>query len=623
MAILLVSNLQGQNQGVNYQAVARENNGDILSNTAVNLRFLIKSDSPDGTTVYQETNSVSTNSYGLINLVIGEGSTEIGDFGDIEWASSNHYLIVELNGLNIDTTIFSAVPYSKVATQMQLPNLLDVSNTEPLVNQYLGWDGNVWIPTTLSPDDADSDPTNELQSFSLEGSILRLSHSVDSVVLPSSPWNVNGSNLVYNSGNVGIGDKLEIAGSDGDIVFSDDQGSLRFANVDGESAPMIQLFQNGTKNATRMFVGHSPSFPSWGIEYNDTTDAFTWIGDNIPVLHVGISGQQRVGVGTRTPEAKLHVSTNSATGYGQLKLTETQFDYSRITMNNNIHENFWDLAARTDTILANAQFNVYHSNGGNIFSVNARGRVGINDSSPNYTFEVNGKGSTRILNLYNNWPTTTSTTYNYGVRSNLSQAANTGFPRLYCIYGITTDSDAYLSYGLYGYASGASSFNYGVYAYAPTSGGYAGYFNGNVYTTGAYQASDAKLKSNIRSYSDGLEKILAMRPTAYNYNVKEYDRMNLPEGARYGFVSQDIKEILPNLVKKSFHPYEAEEVKLSGEQGVWFEAVNYTGFIPIIVSAIQEQQLIINKKETEIIELSEQVKELENRLLHLEKLIIK
>jgi len=76
-------------------------------------------------------------------------------------------------------------------------------------------------------------------------------------------------------------------------------------------------------------------------------------------------------------------------------------------------------------------------------------------------------------------------------------------------------------------------------------------------------------------------------------------------------------------VKKSFHPYEAEEVKLSGEQGVWFEAVNYTGFIPIIVSAIQEQQLIINKKETEIIELSEQVKELENRLLHLEKLIIK
>jgi len=172
MAILLVINLQGQNQGVNYQAVARENNGDILSNTAVNLRFIIKSDSPDGTTVYQETNSVSTNSYGLISLVIGEGSTETGDFGDIEWATSNHYLIVELNGLIIDTAIFNAVPYSKVATQMQLPNLLDVSITEPLVNQYLGWDGNLWIPTTLNPDDADADPTNELQSFLLDGSIL-------------------------------------------------------------------------------------------------------------------------------------------------------------------------------------------------------------------------------------------------------------------------------------------------------------------------------------------------------------------------------------------------------------------------------------------------------------------
>ena len=365
-----------------------------------------------------------------------------------------------------------------------------------------------------------------------------------------------------------------------------------------------------------MLVAHSPNFSSWGIQYNDTADAFNFIGDNQPIMQVQLSGQQRIGVGTYSPEAKMHILNNSSTGFGHIKLTEQQFDYSRITMNNSIHNNFWDIAARTDTNLANAQFNVYHSDVGDILSINARGRVGINDASPGYPLEVNGKGNRRTINAYNSLPAATGTTSNYGVISILTQANTTGTPRLYTIYGATTDSDSYLSYGVYGRADNASNFDYGVYGRSSTSTGYAVYAQGNTYTTGSYLPSDIKLKSKISALDSGLNTLMQLKPKTYYYKQEQYDFMNLPEGLQYGFLAQEIESILPNLTKRSFQAYDEPTSTSKDGQGIEFTAINYTGLIPIMVSAMQEQQEVIETQEARI-------KSLEDRLNQLEALLKK
>jgi len=107
-------------QGINYQAVARDANGDVLMNQALTIQFSVISDITTSAVSWQETHSVSTNDYGLYTAIVGQGTaTSVGSsatFDVIDWGVSNHLLKVEVDyggGLiDMGTTAFMSVPYS-------------------------------------------------------------------------------------------------------------------------------------------------------------------------------------------------------------------------------------------------------------------------------------------------------------------------------------------------------------------------------------------------------------------------------------------------------------------------------------------------------------------------------
>jgi hypothetical protein len=103
-------------QGINYQAVARDANGDVLMNQTLTIQFSVISDIATSDVSWQETHSVSTNDYGLFTAIIGQGTaTTVGSsatFDVVDWGSTTHFLKVEMDGVDMGTTQLMSAPYS-------------------------------------------------------------------------------------------------------------------------------------------------------------------------------------------------------------------------------------------------------------------------------------------------------------------------------------------------------------------------------------------------------------------------------------------------------------------------------------------------------------------------------
>jgi hypothetical protein len=111
---------QAPPQGINYQAVARTSSGTEMPNAALTVRIGIYSDAAATVLAYEETHAVTTNAFGLFNLVIGQGTqTSVGAFNSILWANSAYYLKVEVDAgsgfVNMGTTQLMSVPYALYA----------------------------------------------------------------------------------------------------------------------------------------------------------------------------------------------------------------------------------------------------------------------------------------------------------------------------------------------------------------------------------------------------------------------------------------------------------------------------------------------------------------------------
>jgi hypothetical protein len=119
-------------QGFNYQAVVRDNAGLIIPNRSVGIKINIHSGSGAGAIVYSEIQNDTTNQFGLLNLIVGEGTAVNGTFSNIAWASGIYYIEVMLDitgGINYQSVgagRLLSVPYALYAAST--PNI-DIYDT--------------------------------------------------------------------------------------------------------------------------------------------------------------------------------------------------------------------------------------------------------------------------------------------------------------------------------------------------------------------------------------------------------------------------------------------------------------------------------------------------------------
>ena len=120
LTLTITTALQAQApQGFNYQATVRDSAGDLIVNANVYFKFNVIQGSLTAVPIFTETHYVSTDDLGQVNLVIGQGTANLGAFSELDWSLGSYYLGIELdtgNGyLAMGTTQLLSVPYALYA----------------------------------------------------------------------------------------------------------------------------------------------------------------------------------------------------------------------------------------------------------------------------------------------------------------------------------------------------------------------------------------------------------------------------------------------------------------------------------------------------------------------------
>jgi len=106
---------------MSYQAVVRDANNALIINQAVGMKIQILQGSVSGTTVYEETQTPTSNDNGLITLEIGTGTIVSGMFVSIDWSSGPYFIKTETDPTGATnytisgTSQLMSVPYALYA----------------------------------------------------------------------------------------------------------------------------------------------------------------------------------------------------------------------------------------------------------------------------------------------------------------------------------------------------------------------------------------------------------------------------------------------------------------------------------------------------------------------------
>jgi hypothetical protein len=86
--------------------------------------------------------------------------------------------------------------------------------------------------------------------------------------------------------------------------------------------------------------------------------------------------------------------------------------------------------------------------------------------------------------------------------------------------------------------------------------------------------SDERIKTNIKTIENALDKTLLLRGVEYN------DIRIEPERKRIGLIAQEVELIVPEVVR-------------TGDDGI--KSIEYQNLVPLLIEAIKDQQKQINE----------------------------
>jgi len=574
-------------QLINYQAVLRDALGQPLPNQAVLVRLAIHQSSATGTIQYQEIHTVTSNAQASINFQIGAGAIVTGIFSNITWADGQpKFLEIELDPdgagpqsfINIGAQQLVSVPYSVYSDNTKLVKTNNDNLSVGLTNYNLTGAYNTAAGTNVLTYNTtgNSNTANGYRALFYNTTGDQNTANGTQALYNTTTGYYNtaiGSNALYSNttgyGNTanGIGSLyLNTTGTHNTAIGT----STLFTNSTGHSNVAIGSYAlfNNTNQSNNVAIGDSALYNNGLWVYQDNHAIYnTAIGSK--ALLNNNHGFKNSAVGFHALRSNTEGYSNTAIGFEALVLNNTgNFNTSigsyALSLNNNGNGN----TAIGSSALGNqysGQFNT---------GIGYNAGVGISDGSWNTCIGDRSDVS----------------------YSNLNGASSLGTQAI-------TNADNKI---VLGYITGM------------TIGGYANWSN----------LSDGRFKQNVQGNVPGLSFIEQLRPVTYTVDIDK--------------LQHHITAQMPDSIAPKYYPtpeqitaanaeirtgFIAQEVEAAAQKiGYNFDGINppknptdnysleYAGFVPSMVKAIQEQQNMIEKQNETIEQLQNELQQIKSAM---------
>lgn len=604
LGLLLSMGIYAQ-QGINYQGVARDAQGDLMTEVEITLDFNINEATPDGTTVYAESHVTNTDANGVFSVLIGDGSPTLNLFEDINWASQRHFLNVSLQGEEVGATEFMSVPYSKAIGNWQ-------AHGNGLTTKGTG--GSIYIGDNSGElDDLDDNHNIGLGDNTLVNNTTGVRNiAFGEEALYSNETGTNNFAAGYQSlhtntqglGNVAIGiyslhenrDGFGNIGLGGYTLRNNTIGRINIAigdrsgyhNTTGENNIAIgeeALFFN-TTGSSNIAIG------AFALKDNVASDYNIAIGRR--ALESNTIGVDNVALGYLSLRSNEEGGANTAIGSGSMRY-KVSGDFNTVLGYTALRNN----TTGFNNVAIGSAAGFFNQGSDNIFLGTAAGleEEGSNklyiENSSSATPLIYGEFDNDIIGLNGKVGIGTNSS---GVSLHIAEGDDVtlGFNTGYLILGDQLQGNLALDSNEIQAREGGLATDLELQA-----------LGGNVLVGGAIvNASDRRLKKDIENISYGLNEVLKLRPTQYNWKNREQKQKSL------GLIAQEVAEVIDNVVT-----YNEKRDRYG---------VSYTELVPVLIKAIQEQQIIIetqqkrnNRQSQELSELNSRIEIIESKLLQI------
>lgn len=297
LCLLAISGFAQFPHAINFQAIARDANGDIMANTPIQIRLTIIEGSASGNEIYQELRALVTNTYGSFSFQIGRDANfvTIGSFENIDWKTGAKFLKIDYdptNQFNWDLTLgtieFVSVPFALAAESV---TFIDASGAvdgdvltynsstgmfEPQsvpVTTYEAGSG-ISISNNIISNTGDLSNTNEIQTLSISGNSLTISGSGgNSVSLPQadgSETKIQGGTDISVTGNGTISSPY--------VISSNSATALHYLGEDYLGGIIFHLYVGADGQQHGLVVSKTESTARWQTAAATTYGNRTWDG---------------------------------------------------------------------------------------------------------------------------------------------------------------------------------------------------------------------------------------------------------------------------------------------------------------------------------------------------------